>query len=325
MHVSKFPSPSLIVSTADNSDALNVVLASIARQAIHPHEVFVADESTDHQSVNVVKNWANKLACPIVRFAPTRPGDSRAPLLNRVLRAATGDYLIFVDGDCLLHRQFIADHLRHADPGVFVQGRRAGIRARYIRRLSPNSFHPLLWFLRRRIHGVWRGLRRPWPVITINNARSVHGCNFAVWREDLLRVNGFNEAFDERGDEVVELAARLCNAGLTLQTITGQAIVYHLDHPHRARYRSLTSSRILEHTKGSGIARCEQGIVALPTSTGAETAAENMKQGTLPSDGETPLALESATATNRRISERSHFRDKIVPRSMLARIVQRCS
>src|SRR5690606_22049396 len=119
-------------------------------------------------------------------------------------------------------------------------------------------------------YGLTQGLRRPWPNIRINDFRRIHGCNFAVWRNDLLRANGFNESFDETGDEFLELAARLANAGLTLRTVTGQAVVYHLDHRHVARYRSLNSTRVLERTRQDGIIRCPHGVIPLVTSSAAD-------------------------------------------------------
>jgi GT2 family glycosyltransferase len=189
---------------------------------------------------------------------------SRVPVLNQAIRAARSEYLIFIEGDCLPHRRFIEDHMRHAYPNSFVQGRRARVRARYVHRVH-TPFRPMLWLMRRRILGVREGVRRPWPSIRINDRRLIHGCNFAVWRKDLIRVNGFDETFDEPGYELIELAERLLNSGLTLRTITGQAIVYHLDHRHLARYGTLNSERILERTRQEKRTTCDRGLVQRST------------------------------------------------------------
>lgn len=257
-----FPRPSLIVSASDNPDALNLVLESVGLQTrlLPEVEILIADQSTDDQIAIVVKKWSRALPGRVERFRSSGNSASSAPVLNCAARAATGDYLIFVDGDCLLERHFIADHLRNAKPATFVQGRRARVRTRYVRRVSLRSFRPMVWFLRRRIHGWRLGLRRPWPAVRLNDARAINGYNFALWREDFFRVNGFDETFDEGGDEVAELAERLWHAGLTLRTITGQAIVYHLDHHHRARYRTSVSEKILERTRREKLVRCEHGV-----------------------------------------------------------------
>lgn len=315
---------SLIVSATDNSDALNLVLASIAGQTHRPLEIFVADESSYNQSASVVDYWAGKLSCPIVRIAAERPGECRAPLLNRILRVCAGDYLIFIEGDCLLHRRFVADHLRQAKTGTFLQGRRGGVRARYVRRILPGRFHPLFWFLQRRVYGVRHLFRRPWASVRLNDLRTIHGCNFSVSRADLIRVNGFNECFDETGVEMVELAVRLRTAGLTLRTITGQAIVYHLDHRHVARYRSLNTVRILNEAQRDPFSRCERGLVILPAGDRSEASTPELPDVTSPIPAKTGERAQTLPPQNGAIDP-SHFRDKIVPGSMLSSAAQRSS
>ncbi|HYP18196.1 MAG TPA: galactosyltransferase-related protein, partial [Opitutus sp.] len=156
--------------------------------------------------------------------------------------------------------RFIADHLRHAERGAFVQGRRAGIRARYVRRVSPAKLHPIALFVRGQLYGLRRAVRRPWAAVRKNVGRSLYSCNFALWRDDFFRVNGYDESFVGWGHEDAELAQRLRNAGVSCKTIIGQAIVYHLDHPRVARYRMSVNERLLERTRREKRTRCEQGV-----------------------------------------------------------------
>ena len=44
--------------------------------------------------------------------------------LNKSVSATETDYLIFIDGDCIPHPKFIADHLSLRKKGVFLGGRR---------------------------------------------------------------------------------------------------------------------------------------------------------------------------------------------------------
>lgn len=260
---------SLIVSTSDNPLALDLVLEGVSLQTVAPAELLIADDGSDEQTTAVIAKWSARLPFPVQRFWQPHEGFRKTTILNRTVRAATGNYLVFIDGDCLPHRKFLADHLRHAEPGAFVQGRRAGIRARYVRHISPRRFHPLFLFLQRKLYSIRRGLRRPWPIIRINDRSLIQGCNFALWREDFFRVNGYDESFVGWGHEDTELAERLCNAGLTCKTIVGQAIVYHLDHPRVARYRIGVNERILERTKREKRTRCERGISTESTTTTA--------------------------------------------------------
>jgi glycosyltransferase involved in cell wall biosynthesis len=260
MKISAQICPSLIISAADNPVALDLVLEAVSLQTRLPFEVLVVDDGSDEQTKVVVEKWRGKLPIRFEHFSQAHEFFRRAAALNAAVRHAYGNYLIFIDGDCLPHRHFVEDHLKHAQSGAFVQGRRAGIRARYVRRISPSSFHPLALFLRRQLYDVRRGLRRPWPTIKTEPRRAINGCNFSVWREDFYRVNGYNEAFVGEGLEDTELAERLVNSGLISKTVYGQMIVYHLDHPRLRVYRVGVNERILEQTRREKIARCERGV-----------------------------------------------------------------
>jgi len=253
--------PTLIVSTSENPFALNLMFEGLGLQTQLPAEVLVADDGSDDQTTRVLEYWTQTLPFPIRRFWQPHEEARKAALLNRTVRASTGDYLIFLAGDCLPHRRFVADHVRQARRGTFVQGRRARIRARYVRRISPSEFHPLLLLLRGRLHGWRRGLRRTWPIRRLNDGSPIDGSNFGVWREDFFRVNGYDENFVGWGHKDAELAERLFNAGVSCKTVVGQLIVYHLDHSRVARYWTGVNERILERTRREKRTRCDRGVL----------------------------------------------------------------
>ena len=61
--------------------------------------------------------------------------------------------------------------------------------------------------------------------------RGIRGSNLAIWRADLIRVNGYNEDFVGWGREDSELAVRLTNSGVRRLDVRGWAVCYHLWHP----------------------------------------------------------------------------------------------
>ena len=256
--------PSLILSLADNPVALNLVLEALSLQTRPPAELLIVDDGSDDQTTALIERWSARLPFPIRRFWQPHFEFKKTAALNRAVRAASGNYLIFLEGDCLPHRRFIADHCRHAARGCFVQGRRAGIRARYIRDLSPRRLQPFVLFAQGRLYHLRRAVRRPFASVSKNERHAIRGCNFAVWREDFFRVNGFDESFVGWGHEEAELALRLRHAGLVAKTVFGQAIVYHLDHPRIARYRMNVNERILEQTRRERRIRCEHGVADEP-------------------------------------------------------------
>jgi GT2 family glycosyltransferase len=151
-----------------------------------------------------------------------------------------------------------------ARPGSFVQGQRvyAGTRASQ-RLLDDWRCGPTFWTrdLRRRARLLrvpllaWWFRQRPH-----RRARFIQGCNQGYWRDDLVRVNGFDERFASWGREDDELAARLFHAGLTRIDLRFAAVAVHLHHPRREPAGPNPNDRYLAETRAAGSTRCALGL-----------------------------------------------------------------
>ena len=113
--------------------------------------------------------------------------------------------------------------------------------------------------------GQLRGLKHAfrWPVPLRRfreDLRGIRGCNLAIARSDLERVNGYNEAFEGWGREDSELAVRLLNAGVRRLDVRGRCLCYHLWHPPVNRSRLAENDELLERAMATGSQRCGQGL-----------------------------------------------------------------
>jgi hypothetical protein len=90
--------------------------------------------------------------------------------------------------------------------------------------------------------------------------RGIRGCNLAIWRDDLIRVNGYDEAFVGWGREDSELAARLINSGGLRRDLRGWALCYHLWHPPASRSGVEANDQLLSATVASRAKRCVLGL-----------------------------------------------------------------
>ncbi len=252
--------PSVIVSTSRNPHAIALVLEALRLQIRAPAEILIADDGSDERTAKLIEKTTPRLRCTLRHFWQPHEGFRKTIIVNRAVAAATGDYLVFLDGDCMPDRRFVSDHLKLAAPGVFVQGRRGAIREGFVGQVNPGAFDPLLWYLAGRLHGFRYAVRRWRPTVRINDLSFVQGSNLAMWRDDFFRVNGYDEAFAGWGHEDADLAHRLRNAGLTCKTVIGRAIVYHLDHPLADRSQTAENSSRLELTKRERRTWCEQGV-----------------------------------------------------------------
>jgi glycosyltransferase involved in cell wall biosynthesis len=241
------------------------VLASVERQHIAPAEIIIADDGSGFATREVTTAFISRSAVPARRVAQPHEGFRAARLRNLAIAATSADYLVCIDGDMLLHPSFIADHLRLARLGFYTQGVRVPADAALTRRLiAAPAVLPSFWSAGlgglRRLY-LLRAPRAAAMTRTLaNGAIAIKSCNLAFWREDLVRVNGFNEAFVGWGPEDKELCARLDNAGVRRQTLLFGGIALHLHHAPAPRTALAANLALLADTQRARRVRCELGL-----------------------------------------------------------------
>lgn len=264
---------SLIVTTYNWEDALAATLASVRRQSRMPDEVIVADDGSRPDTLRMLQRQAADFPTAIRHVWQPDTGFRAASIRNRAIAASRGDYVIAIDGDMVLHPHFVADHLALAEAGCFLQGGRLQAKAGYSAALQAGkqaSFAPWMDVDFEATHGDERRHTLRWPWLARRKARSEHAgvtvmsCNMSFWREDLIRVNGFDERMEDYGSEDLEIDLRLRNAGVRRRRLKFAGLAVHLLHASRAPSDpadlSLPNNRILEETARLGSVRCERGI-----------------------------------------------------------------
>lgn len=254
---------SLLISTYNRPEALATALRSVARQTVAPHEILIGDDGSGAATAEVIRDAAKTL--PIQH--EWRPHeDFRAALMRNLCAArATGDYLVIVDDDILLHPEFLADHRAAAKPGFFIQGSRALLNEAASKIAIKNDAYWPGFFtpgLRNRKNVVRSALLSRLVSRRKDGLQGIRTCNFALWREDFYRVNGFNEAFVGWGREDSELASRLFNSGLKRFNLRFAALGCHLHHPPRSRIKLPANDSLLASTIAARATYCERGLDA---------------------------------------------------------------
>jgi glycosyltransferase involved in cell wall biosynthesis len=254
---------SLVINTFNQPGYLARVLSAVARQKTLPAEVLLADDGSEPPTRELFLAWASRQKFRAAHVWQPHEDFRRASILNRAIAAATGDYLVFLDGDTVPHPDFIADHGAAARPGFFVQGHRALVEQKAAAWFGENDFSGdrRRAVLQNQISGLKNAFRWPAGVCrTRNDLRGIRGCNLGIWRGDLARVNGYNEDFSGWGREDSELAARLFNSGVQRLDLRGRAVCFHLWHPPASRANLAANDGLLEKTVREKIARCEHGL-----------------------------------------------------------------
>ena len=256
------PRVTLAITTHARADALARVLTCVRAQSRPPDGLIIAEDGVDPSTAEVILHHAERAASAssatrVRHVQQHHQGFRVARLRNLAIAAATDDYIVFVDGDMLLHPRFLEDHMRCARPGYWTQGVRVPLDADAS--ALPGPFSRGRFGLRRA--ALWhaprlqRVLRGPGAALL-----AVKSCNQGFWRADLLRVNGFDERFEGWGPEDKELCARLEHAGVRRQALLGGGIACHLHHPPAPRDRRALNESLLAATLASRATRCERGV-----------------------------------------------------------------
>jgi glycosyltransferase involved in cell wall biosynthesis len=254
---------SLIVTTYEWPKALNLTLRSIARQTELPDEIIIADDGSGPETTSLIHQWRRNLATPLHHVWQPHEGFRLARSRNAALAKARGEYVVFVDGDMVLHPNFVEDHRQLAQPGFFIQGCRLLTRAAAAQRMFDKGELDLGFFapgIERRHHAVRSSLLSRLFSKVRTDLTAIRGCNQGYWRWDLVRTNGFNERMVGWGREDNELAARLHQLGLVRRNVKFKALATHLYHPRRHPRGENPNDAILRETIERKHTRCREGL-----------------------------------------------------------------
>lgn len=255
---------SVVVTTYNSPVYLQMALRSLAHQRLSPgisYEVIVADDGSGRETRAVIDGMRDEMLVPLLHAWQPDAGFRVAQARNMALLQATGDYLVFIDGDCLVLPDFIATHARLAERGWFVAGTRCFIKKK---QTAVMLAEPTGWSRPKRWAWLFRALcaraNRPLQLLPLPGNlfrygrpdcwRKVQTCNLGAWRDDVIRIDGFDAAYQGHGLEDSDFAVRLLRAGVRRKSGRFAAVVLHLWHarpgatssPNLQRFAALLAS-----------------------------------------------------------------------------------
>ncbi len=244
---------SLIISTYNWPEALELCLLSLLSQAILPDEILIADDGSGSETKELIQKYKSRFNVPLYHIWHEDNGFRLAAIRNKAIAVATGDYIIQIDGDLILHKKFIADHIKFAKQKTFVRASRIYLSLDTSKKLLDQNQIQFSWF-DKGISNKLSALHLPflWQFFEYNYKSKgderweIHGCNMAFWKKDAIAVNGYNEDFKGWGPEDKEFIVRLSNAGIQKRFIKMGALVFHLYHPENLKGNLLNNESILK-------------------------------------------------------------------------------
>ncbi|MBS0533688.1 MAG: glycosyltransferase family 2 protein [Proteobacteria bacterium] len=265
---------SVIVTTYNREDALAAVLRSLARQTDRDFEVLVADDGSGPATAATVEAWRARVGHRVEHLWHEDKGFRAGEIRNRAVLAARGDYIVFLDGDCIVRPDFVVQHRNLAEPRAFVTGNRILLSPDLTARVLRDGLEPETWsfgqFVAERLRGGVNRLSAllklplgPLRQIRAKEWKGARSCNLAIWRRDLETVDGFDADYSGWGKEDSDLIVRLINAGIVRKDGNFATGVIHLWHEEADRSALAENERKLaELLKGRDI-RAKRGMSAL--------------------------------------------------------------
>lgn len=235
---------SLIISVYTNTKALATVLTALEFQRYQDFEVVISEDGASTAMAAFVASWNWKQ--PYLHVTQPDVGWRKNQALNNAIRACSGDYLIFIDGDCVLHHDFIRQHVLNASVKSIGAGKRLKLGPQYSLRLTENASN--LPEFEGKINSEWRKVKADGATFMeegfyinpngilgfiprLRRMSWLKGCNMSCFRSALEEINGFDEDYILPAiGEDIDLTWRFKGLGYTLFSLRNRAVQYHLYH-----------------------------------------------------------------------------------------------
>lgn len=262
---------SVVVATYNRPDALAAVLRACFLQDDLGFEIIIADDGSSDNTRQTIAALQRRAPVPLRHVWQDDLGFRLARVRNLGIAAAAGDYLVFLDGDCVPQRDFIAQHRKLAEPGHMVTGSRVllspELTARALAGQVDLATLGAAAKLRLRLGGhlnKFLQLQLRWPDLGRARRRfswrRIKGCNLAIWRSDLERINGFDESFRGWGHEDADIVLRLFHAGVTRKDGAFATEVLHLWHKESVRDQASSNQALVRQRAIDKTIRATQGL-----------------------------------------------------------------
>ncbi len=254
---------SLIITTYNWKEALELSILSALNQSETPDEIIIADDGSREDTRELVQKYIESSSIPIIHSWQEDDGFRLSRSRNVAISKSKSEYIIVVDGDMILDKNFVKDHKACAKKGIYLQGSRVlmseEISAPIIKSRKfkePSIFSDKVKNKHNMIYAP--AFTKLLCKKTTQKLKSVRGCNFSLFKRDIVKVNGFNEDFTTWGKEDSEFVARLYNVGMRRKNLKFAGIQYHIYHKEGSADDA--NIQLLNNTINKNLKWCDNGI-----------------------------------------------------------------
>jgi glycosyltransferase involved in cell wall biosynthesis len=238
-------------------------LISVLDQTILPNEVIIADDGSRENTKELIENFQKKFPIPLIHVWHEDEGNRKPKIMNKAVAIAKYDYIIEIDGDIIMNKHFVEDHLSFAEKGHYLFGSRVNIQEKLLPELFLKKIIDFNLFSKG-IKKRGRTVRIPFLMNfakSINQrSRKLRGCNMSFWKKDFIKINGFNESLVGWGIDDSEMIQRLHNIGIKGKRLKFAGLAYHIYHKEQSKSHIEINNEIERLTTEKKLTFIEKGI-----------------------------------------------------------------
>ncbi len=263
---------SVIVTTYNWPEALRACLDSLFVQNDRHFEIIIADDGSTQETQRFIQQARQQSPVPLKYAYQADKGFRAGTIRNKAVALSAGEYLVFLDGDCIVFADFIQKHRELAEPGFFVPGNRVLLSQNFtqtvLQQHIPLHQQSAFFFMKGWLTGK---INRLLPLLTLpfdffrywhpKRWQKAMTCNLALFKQDFIAVNGFDEAFEGWGYEDSDLVIRLIHNGIKRKEGRFAVPVLHLWHSHNSRDKqSENYARLMKRLADEKLIQASRGM-----------------------------------------------------------------
>lgn len=259
----------LLISTYNKPSWLRICLESVRWQVVLPYEVIICDDGSGEDTIQLIEELKRDFPVPIIHlWQPNRGSMGLATMRNKGIAASNGNYIIQTDGDEFFHPYFVKDHIFFCKQGYYLKGTRTYLGEKLSEKIRENGKAVNLSYwtttdIQKRKTNLLRipCLAKRLADSYRQNSSPGIGGNMSYWREDAIKINGYDEKFDGSwGKEDADFVARLMRLGIKKRYLKFAGNVFHLWHPTMSRDKLSDNLSLLAQNNEKGIIYIEKGV-----------------------------------------------------------------
>ena len=240
---------SIIISFYNKIECLYPILISLKNQSFTDFEIIIADDGSSNDVVDELGLVLKKVPFSVLHLWQEDTGFRKNRILNQAILSAAAEYLIFIDGDCLLHPEFVGEHFNNRKEKTCLTGRRVNLSEKITKillsgmgkdNLIKKNYYKIIWDgIFGKSFDVEKGFYFKFNYLRnfVNKKRrGILGCNFSLYKKDILGINGFDERYEAPSiGEDSDIQFRLELNNVEIKSVNNIAVQYHLYHKLQTR------------------------------------------------------------------------------------------